>query len=100
MLTTEALVLVCLLGIKWPYKGIKYILKITFEIKFHYAAQAGHIYDLLPQLPKKVDYKHVPQVAKNLPQMLFSVDFTSTIQIKFHIANQLELGEANSYLQT
>lgn len=29
-----------------PYKDIKYILKVIFEIKFHYAAQAGHIYDL------------------------------------------------------
>lgn len=48
----------------------------------------------LPQPPKRVDYKHVPQVAKYLLQMLFSVDFTFKVP-KFHMANQLELGEAN-----
>lgn len=32
---------------------------------------------LLPQ-PPKVDYKHVPQVATLLPQMLYCVDFTCT----------------------
>lgn len=49
---------------------------------------------ILPQPPKKVDYKHVPQVAKYLLQMLFSVDFTFKVP-KFHKANQLELGETN-----
>lgn len=49
---------------------------------------------ILPQPPKKVDYKHVPQVAKYLLQMLFSVHFTFKVP-KFHMANQLELGEAN-----
>lgn len=34
-----------LLGMKWPYEDIKYILKIISEIEFYNVTKIGFIYD-------------------------------------------------------